>query len=412
MVLAYGSSSVTLNEKIFSKYNVISPPREQKGVFPEEYLPDIREKLFRKVSETKPETVSIVAEDKTRVNPEYPAILKLIIDVLKSSGVRSIFLVPAYGTHPPHSPAEHQSLYGKENLQNLTLTEHNCFDETELREVGTLSSGRKLKINGTAAQSDFLITLGSVAPHAFAGFTGGPKIILPGISDYESIRANHSQVIHPMADLCMLRGNPVHEGMKDALNLVKVDFAFQSVRSSSGKLAGLFYGDLQDSYHKAIECCSIVNGVSLKSRADLVIASCGGKPYDNNLYSAQRCIAVAAKAVKRGGQVLIVGEFSNRIGNETLAQCLKEKNLFRKVKPEQIQVGMHSALLMLKNMACSHTTFHSSWDADFGRDYGLDTISGHDQLEQFLKSQSSKDPLVYIIPETSNILINLESDTE
>lgn len=407
MEIAWGKGNVILRDDIIGKVTVIAPRKESVICDVSEHVETICKKLAQKIASGNIQKVAIITEDRTRENPEYPLLLNKMIDVLESQSVKKVFLVPAYGTHPAHSLHDHKKLYSEEVLKRVTLVEHDCHNQTHLSPAGVLLSGQVLRINSTVASADFIIALGSVAPHAFAGFTGGPKIILPGIADYETIRANHSQIRSYGADLCCQIDNPVHEQMMEALRFVKIDYAIQTVRSAEGTLAGIFYGDLLCSYDNAIDCIIKCNGITVGKCADLVIASCGGAPCDDSLYSGQRCISVASKLVNPGGMMVIIGEFSNLIGNQCLADCLiNREDVLNNIRPEQIEIGMHSALLMIRNMAGAKVSFLTSWEEAIGTKYNLDLISSMGHLEDLILKKTDTGADVFLVPDSSNLVIN------
>lgn len=407
MEIAWGKGNLSLRDDIVGKGTVIAPRTESITCDVSEHIEKICKKLAQKITLRKIQKVAIITEDKTRDNPEYPLLLNAMIDVLEAQSVKKIFLAPAYGTHPAHSLPDHKKVYSEDVLRRVTLVEHDCHNQAHLSPAGALLSGQVLRINSTVASADFIIALGSVAPHAFAGFTGGPKIILPGIADYETIRANHSQIRSSGADLCCLIDNPVHEQMMDALRLVNIDYAIQTVRSAEGALAGIFYGDLLCSYTRAIDCIIRCNGITVGKCADLVIASCGGAPFDDSLYSGQRCISVASKLVNPGGMMVIIGEFPNLIGNQCLADCLIDReNVLNNIRPEQIEIGMHSALLMIRNMAGAKVSFLTSWEKGTGTKYNLDLISSTGHLEDLISKKAGSGAAVFLVPDSSNLVIN------
>jgi nickel-dependent lactate racemase len=404
---AFGTGVVDIDTAaIPGEVHVLDRRDSPKPIALRDHLTAIADGLTQQLRTDRPSAVAIIVEDKTRTNPEYPDLLDMILTVVAAEGSVPAVLVPAYGTHSPHSASDHARVYGAKNLARVSLVEHNCYNQELLSPVGHLSPGCPLKINRSIAQSPFVIGLGSVAPHAFAGFTGGPKIILPGVADYESIRANHAQVRSPRAAIGRLEGNPIHEEMVRALTLRPVNFAVQTVHCGSGKLAGVFFGDMLEAYRSAVAFCRRISRVDIAGDADLVIASCGGSPRDDSLYQAQRCIAVAVRAVKPKGCVLVIGELPRGIGNSQLEQCLSDQHFsYQKIAPADIQVGMHSAVLMQKELSRATVSFYTTLPGDFCRRYAMHSLWGADAFREYVCSRLTDDARTYVIPDTSSCLV-------
>ncbi len=184
--------------------------------------------------EKTPKSVAIIVEDQTRKNPEYPELLEAIIKKIHLLGTQDIRIVIAYGTHDQHDNEVNNRLYGKENLEQATLVHHDATNQEALVKIGDYK-GCPFHINKAVAEADFVIVTGSVKPHAFAGFTGGRKAILPGVADYNSIRNNHAHVVSDKAVMGQLQGNPIHEGMMALASKVQVDYAIQMVKDNKGQ---------------------------------------------------------------------------------------------------------------------------------------------------------------------------------
>jgi nickel-dependent lactate racemase len=406
MELAYGNGFITIDIRAPYDFNIL----KHDTVIPSFDIESEISKCFNSLDDClharRPRSVVILAEDKTRKNPEYPILLNRLIQLLKRNNINTIKLIPAYGTHKPHSKSEHIKLYGTENLGQARLIEHDCRDEASLGYIGNLPSGTPIKINSAVIQNDFRIALGSVSPHAFAGFTGGPKIILPGVANYEAIRESHSHVVSQQADIGILEGNPVHENIMSTLEQIDVDFTVQTVREIDGKLAAIFYGDMKTSFEKAVNFCRNTCSIHVPHNINAIIVGCGGLPRDESLYQAQRVISIATKAIKPGGFAIVVGEFSQGIGNDLLERSLglPQKEILS-MKPECIEIGMHSAYLMSRNLARAEVTFITSLDDEICRKTSLVKIDNHKQINSYLSKKIQAGNVIHIIPNGSNILI-------
>jgi lactate racemase len=406
MELAYGRGNISFDLGIPCEVSILGSSRPSIKFDLQSGLMKCVDELDKCLYQRQPHSVAIIAEDKTRKNPEYPVILKCLTQLLEKYNIKKRKLIPAYGTHSRHTPLDHEGLYGNENLKQFHLIEHDCHQEASLVQIGTLPSGTPLKINSEVIESDFIIVLGSVSPHAFAGFTGGPKIILPGVANYAAIRDSHSCVVSQQADIGVLNGNPVHEYIMSALNYIKVDYAIQSVRNIDGSLASIFYGDLKTAYEKAIIFCRMNCSIAAPQNIDILIIGCGGVPRDESLYQAQRVISLATKIVRPGGCAVVVGEFSQGIGNDQLETSLmRSRDQILAMKPENIEVGIHSAYLMARNLARIEVGFMTSLSDEICQKTSLLKVNNIAALRMFLSKRIKPDATVHILPDGSNVLL-------
>ena len=267
-------------------------------------------------------------------------------------------------------------------------------------------SGLPLRVNLTAAESDFTISFGSVAPHAFAGFTGGRKIILPGISSYENICSNHSKVKRDNVGLGRLDKNPIHREMEEAANIFTPDFSYQVVYNSSRETAGLFFGKLDDTFSRAVELCKELNTGFIEKEPDIVLASCGGEPYDSSLYFAQRTITLACQTVRPGGTAVVFGKFPNGIGDSHYEKWLsKPLTEVLNLAENEIDVMVHSAYLTAKNRDRCKLYLYTDMPVQKSNDAGLSLLRSQKDLDNILEPLK-KDLCMLFIPNGSSMLIS------
>lgn len=365
-------------------------------------------KPFNQLLDTiRPEVVSIIVEDRTRKNPEYPEILNGIISRLKERQVSEIFLIIAYGTHKWHTEAENAGLYGQENLDRVTLINHDCHSKADLVAVGTATENDQLYVSKYAIMSDLLLVIGSVKPHAFAGFTGGRKAILPGIAGYKNIRRNHSMVLMDNVSMGCLEGNPINIDMELNANLVKIDFSIQMVKDAEGKLAAIYSGEQKIAFEAAVKLSEELCGIRIREKADVVIAVVGGAPRDRSLYQAQRAITNASMAVKNTGTIFVIGSLADGIGNEIFETWLQKphEEIFR-LERESIDVGIHSAYLMAKNFSrCSNIYLYSSMDAKWAEKYHFHNLSKLEEIHTIAEQKYGTDYSAVLIPNASDIMV-------
>ncbi|MFH1226359.1 MAG: nickel-dependent lactate racemase [Planctomycetota bacterium] len=284
------------------------------------------DKIFRPADK-----IAIVVPDKTR-RCGTNLILDIFISRLGKIGVpiKNIAIILARGLHSGHTPKEIKRIVGNNIYGRIKVIDHDCHNHKELSDIGRTSFGTRVQINRWAAEADKVITLGVIQYHYFAGFSGGRKMILPGIAGYESINQNHSLVLNRPpgkgknlnASLGQLAGNPVNDDMVEAICMFKVDFAVNLVVNHHEEIIKVFGGDIIKSHRAG---CAYVNSfgqVILKQPADLVIASAGGYPTDVNYIQTHKTIEHCSKALKSGGNMLILAECPEGIGSDIFVDYL------------------------------------------------------------------------------------------
>ncbi len=256
------------------------------------------------------EKVAIVISDITRLCGTS-IFLPIIIEELNSVGVKDedITIVVATGTHRGHTPEEDEIVCGKNIASRIRIVQHDSRNKSELVHLGVTSSGNSVAVNKYAAEADRVIITGGVSLHPFAGFGGGRKAVMPGISAYDSIMHNHAMSMSPVegggcnkaCDASLLEGNPVHKDMVEACGLLNPDFLLNTVYTPGGEISEIVAGHWYDAWEKGCKDLLAMSGVEIEQLADVVIASAGGYPKDLNLYQATKCHMNAQFAVKKGG---------------------------------------------------------------------------------------------------------------
>jgi lactate racemase len=258
---------------------------------------------------------------------------------------RADFIV-ACGNHPPPTPTDMAAIFaGHELPKDVRVSAHNSRDLDSLRLVGELD-GHPLYLNRLLFEYPAVLTIGSVEPHYFAGFTGGRKSLIPGLSDIESCRRNHALAVSPEARPLRLKGNPVAEHFDRLLTLVKIPnlLSIQVVAARGRQIINCFAGDIERSFAEAVVLAEQVYSFTCPRTYDLVIAEMH-PPLDRNLYQLQKAIENTAAAVRDGGTVLVVSKCGEGIGNDefyNLAVKLdSEETMLSYVERNNPPLGIH-----------------------------------------------------------------------
>ncbi|MFQ6064773.1 MAG: nickel-dependent lactate racemase [Candidatus Bathyarchaeia archaeon] len=307
----------------------------------------------RKLSEiAKPgNTAVIVVDDVTRATPSY-LMVPAVVDELAKAGVKEedITVLFACGTHRVVKPEEMTKLVGEETLERVQAVSHDYMSEENVY-LGKTSFGTKVYVNKVFPEADVRVLTGDVGLHYYAGYGGGRKSVLPGISGVETIQHNHAMLLDAKARTGILEGNPVHEDMVEAAKLAKVDFILNIVVNSKQELVRAFAGDLEQAFYEGVKLVDEMYKVPIERRAEIVVVSPGGHPLDINLFQAYKAVDNALEAVKRGGVIVLAAECPEGHGNEVFYEWMTKFKSLKEMEKEikkRFRLGGHKAYYLTK----------------------------------------------------------------
>jgi nickel-dependent lactate racemase len=193
--------------------------------------------------------------------------------------------------------------------------------------LGPLSTGNELFVNGLLPHADLLVADGYIEGHFFAGFTGGPKSLLPGVSSADTIMRNHSpsNIDHPRARCGVADGNPIYEEMCEAARTANLRFIINVVLNKEKRIASAFAGNPIQAHREGRAFSSKYCGVTAIPE-DIVITSNGGYPLDRNLYQLVKGISNGALTAKEGGVIVACGECVDGVGPQQFYDMLASSN--------------------------------------------------------------------------------------
>jgi nickel-dependent lactate racemase len=261
--------------------------------------------------------------------------------------------IVACGNHPPPEESEIATMFkGFSISDDSKLFVHDSRNIDDMTRVGEFE-GIPLYLNKKIFEYPAIMVIGSVEPHYFAGYTGGRKSLVPGLSDIESNRRNHVLAVSAEAKPLRLKGNPVAEDLDQLLELINISslFSIQIVAGKDQKIIDCFCGDLRRSFEEAVAMAEQIYSFSLDKQYDLVIAEMK-PPLDRNLYQIQKAIENNASAVRDGGTIVAVSECGEGIGNDEfyqLAGKLKNEEMaLSYAEMENPPLGIHKLSRILK----------------------------------------------------------------
>lgn len=269
------------------------------------------------------EPVLVLVNDATRPTPTA-AMVALLLE--QAAGWDLSFLV-ATGTHRAPDEEELGRIFGLAWPSiRPRVSVHDARDEAGLVELGLTSAGTRLKVNRLAAEAEKIIILGSVETHYFAGYTGGRKIVLPGIAGFEAIEQNHSLALRAEAQALRLDGNPVHRDMDEALGLLlegREVFALLSVLDRRHRIYAAAGGAARPAFDAAAAKVDEIFAVPAAQKADIVVAAASA-PLDIDFYQAQKLVENGRLVLNDGGILIIVSACRTGIGSDAFLRLMAE----------------------------------------------------------------------------------------
>ena len=270
------------------------------------------------------ERVCVVIPDVTRAWQRTGIYLNRVVEELNEGGVadKDIVFISALGSHRKQTRAEHEKLLGEKLASRFQVIDHDCYDEDNLVYLGKTTYENPIYINKIAMECDHIVITGGIVYHLLAGYAGGKKSILPGISGAETIMKNHSLSLNDNVGESIKAGvypgkiedNPVHNDMIEAASFVKPTFMFNVVMGPEGQIAGAVAGNYLKAHEEGVNILKSIDGVAIREKADLAIASAGGFPKDINLYQSTKTLINAREAVKENGYIIAVMQCSEGLG--------------------------------------------------------------------------------------------------
>lgn len=260
------------------------------------------------------EKIAIVTSDITRPLPSYK-IIPYLLSELYLAGVQAkdITVVFALGSHRQHTPGEMRKLVGSDVYEKIR-----CIDSTpdDCIHLGSTQRGTPVDVCRAVAEANKRICLGNIEYHYFAGYSGGGKAIMPGVSTRPAIQSNHRFMVDADSIAGKLEGNPVREDIEEAATLCGVDFILNVVLDAHKRIVYAVAGDMIKAHRVGCAFLDRYYKLPLKEKADIVIVSQGGAPKDLNLYQTQKALDNAKHAVKDGGIIILIGSCKEGFGEK------------------------------------------------------------------------------------------------
>ena len=262
------------------------------------------------------QTVAISVCDVTRPMPSA-TVLPVVLDALAHVPTEQIAILIASGTHRATTHDELVEMLGAAVVDRYRIVVHDAFDDAQLTSLGDVEHRIPVWLNRAWVEADVRVTTGFVEPHFFAGFSGGPKMVAPGLAGFKTIMRLHDaeMIRHPDARWGVTEGNPIHDGVRRVAARSGVDFSVDVAINRDRQITHVAAGELS-AVHRAV--CAVVKRTAMQAFSqpfDVVVTTNSGYPLDQNLYQTVKGMSAAAQVVKPGGVILCASACSDGFPN-------------------------------------------------------------------------------------------------
>jgi len=321
--------------------------------------------------------VVIITSDITRPCPSYK-IIPSLLEELWIAGVRpdDVKVVFALGNHRSHTEDEMKMLVGEDVTRQVRCIDSDVRDFTHL---GTTKMGTPVDIMTEVAEADLRIGVGNIEYHYFAGYSGGAKAIMPGVSTRDAIQSNHSMMVMPEAAAGKLDGNPVRMDIEEAVSFCPLHFICNVVLDEHKEIVYAVSGDYIQAHRAGCAYLDKLYRKEINERADIVLVSQGGFPKDINLYQTQKALDNAKHAVRDGGVVILVGSCREGLGERVFEEWMTTSKtpgeMVSRIQTD-FQLGGHKAAAIAMVLEKSEIYLVSEMDPDLVRSIFLTPFTG------------------------------------
>jgi nickel-dependent lactate racemase len=253
--------------------------------------------------------VVIVISDITRPTPNEK-LVPWLMEELSFVPKENFVILNGLGSHRANTREELIQMLGQEVVDTVRIENHDAFDDAKLVHVGRNTYGSEIYLNKTYVESDFRIVTGFIEPHFFAGFSGGPKGINPGIAGIKTILDFHNaeMIGHPNSTWGLIEGNILQDAATQNCLMAKPHFMLNVTLNGKKEITNVFAGDVIEAHRAGCEFVRESAMYAVDEPFDIVITTNSGYPLDQNLYQTIKGMSAAALIVKKGGAILSTSE--------------------------------------------------------------------------------------------------------
>ncbi|MBW2307863.1 MAG: nickel-dependent lactate racemase [Deltaproteobacteria bacterium] len=359
------------------------------------------------------QTVAVVVQDISRMT-RSDVFLPVLLDELNGAGVpdENIIIVFANGNHRRQTPEEQRYIVGEKVAQRVRMVDNDSSNLENMSYYGRTSRGTEVYINRLVADADRIILTGGIVYHLAAGYGGGRKCLLPGVSHDITINHNHAYFLHPDARSGMLEGNPCHEDIMEAAKMADPHFLLNVVLDSRQEFVAVLAGNWITAHRKGCDVVDQLYKINIDRQFDLAIASCGGYPRDHSLRQAQKGQDHALKSIRQGGVLIYYAECidgpHDKPGFMEFMNRYQSADEMGAVLRKKFDIGGVKAYWLKEAAQYAETILISSMDDDLVKKCACTPAHSFQEAMDLAMDRLGNDPSICIIPDAGVVLPFLE----
>ena len=414
--LPYGNSSISFS----------LPDKRVLGILQNKELEhkNVRKLLLKSLRQKdipfRKKKVLVVVPDATR-SAHLKEILPILMEKITVPG-RSIDIIIATGLHKKHTPLELQRLLGTPIIKHYKILQHDPFERSVVN-FGRTKYDVPVSLDKALLDHDFIISIGVVEPHLYAGYSGGAKTIAIGLAGFDTINATHNIKFldDPATGIGSIKGNIFQETLWHLVENIPPVFSINTVNDQDGRALRIFCGPVKDVFEKSVDFAGKVFEVEAAQMCDIAI--CGvGYPKDINLYQASRAInyvsGVDRPVVKKGGVIIVAAELKDGIGKspvenrfyEELKKMRSAEEFIGRIRKDGCVAGEHRAYMVARAMAGYKIMFVSSIYMDFMNEMPFKFFNNMESALRAAEDIAGIDSKVYVIPRALATIAKVRRD--
>ena len=351
------------------------------------------------------EKIVIVTSDITRPMPSK-IVLPPVIEELRKAEVqeKDITIVLALGSHRSHTEEEKKILVGEKvydsGIQIIDSDMDRCIN------LGKCKNGTPIDIFEPVAKAERIICLGNIEYHYFAGYSGGAKAVMPGVSSHGAIQANHSNMVKEGAYAGNIETNPVRQDIDEAGQYIKIDFIVNVVLNNKKEIVKAVAGHYIEAHREGCKVLDEMYGVKIERQADIAIISPGGFPKDINIYQSQKGLDNAKHAVRDGGIIIFVASAKEKFGEKTFEDWMLNKTppeMIKEIK-ENFKLGGHKAAAIAMVLQKAKIFMVSDLEDELVRKINLIPFKTVQEAVDAAIMEQGKDAQIMLMPNAGSTL--------
>ena len=406
--IAYGAGRIPLRlDQRLAKWHVYSPTYEPP-------LPDPRAAFMEACARpmdalplrdlVRPsDRVVIVTSDRTRPVPNH-LLIPWILDLLPTP--ENVTVLIGTGSHQVATQKDIAAAFG-DVARRVRILSHDAFDSGQNERVGVIGPNFPVTLNKEYVHAEVRIALGFIEPHFFAGFSGGPKAVVPGVAGIETILEAHSYplIADPNSTWGMLDGNPLHEAISRAVALCPPHFLINVTLNADKAISGVFAGQYVHAHRAGCGHVRATATIPVPHAYPVVVTSNSGYPLDQNLYQSVKGMSAAARILAPGGAIFMASECCNGLPDHGLfGSMLRRHDTIAGVEAElrgrkETCLDQWQVQVLLQVLSRGQVKLHSTLDDATVRACGLTPIADFaESIESHLRALGPDTP-VAVLPD-------------